>query len=322
MSYTLFALNKINSYMKIATREAFGEALAELGKTHKDIVVLDADLSGSTKTNLFAKAFPDRFFNMGIAEQDMIGTAAGLAVAGKNVFAASFAVFIVGRAYDQIRNTVAYSHLNVKIVGSHAGILTGEDGATHQMLEDLSLMRGLPDMLVLCPSDSIETKQIVEFLADYEGPAYLRLGRAGVHVLHNDSYHFQLGKGDILREGKNICIIATGTCVSHSLMAAEKLESEKISAQVINIASIKPFDNKMIEKLGQEFSHIFTIEDHSIYGGLGSATAEVLAETGSKSKLHRIGMTTFGESGTPDDLYEKYGLDSDGIFNKILQIIR
>lgn len=306
--------------MKIATREAFGDILEELGHKNPDIVALDADLSGSTKTSKFAKSFPDRFFNMGIAEQDLMGTAAGLAIAGKIPFAATFAIFATGRSYDQIRNTIAYSHLNVKIVGSHAGILTGEDGATHQMLEDVSLMRGLPGMLVLHPADAEETKQIVEFLVDYKGPAYLRLGRSGVRPVHNTDYKFQLGKGDLLREGTDVCIIATGACTSEALLASESLAEKGVSVQVINMASIAPFDEALTARLATEFDHIVTVEDHSIKGGLGSCVAEVMAEKGGKATLTRIGMHGFGESGTPEDLYEKYGLDAEGIYKTVLEL--
>lgn len=308
--------------MGLATREAFGSTLEALGHTNPNIVVLDADLSGSTKTASFAKSFPDRFFNMGIAEQDMIGTAAGLAVAGKIPFAASFAVFATGRAYDQIRQSVAYSKKNVKIVGSHAGILTGEDGATHQMLEDISLMRGLENMIVLQPADAEECKQMVEFLASYEGPAYLRTGRAGVLDVHSSSHQFQLGKGNLLREGKDVCIIASGAPVHHALIASEKLLEKNISAQVINMGSLKPFDVTLTDRIAKEFDLIVTVEDHSITGGLGSCVAEVMAEHGAKGRLVRVGMTGFGESGTPEDLYQKYKLDAQGIFERITQELK
>ena len=303
--------------MGIATREAFGDALEAMGHKNPSVVALDADLSGSTKTSKFAKSFPDRFFNMGIAEQDMIGTAAGLSVTGKIPFAASFAVFATGRSYDQIRQSVAYSKKNVKIVGSHAGILTGEDGATHQMLEDLSLMRGIENMIVLQPCDAEETAQMVEFLVDYDGPAYLRLGRAGVPAVHDESYKFELGKGDLIREGKDVCLIATGATVHHALVASEKLKNDGVSAQVVNMGSIAPFDEAMTEELAKEFTHIVTVEDHSIKGGLGSCVAEVMAEKGAKGTLLRIGMKGFGESGTPDDLYEKYKLDAQGIYEQV-----
>lgn len=305
--------------MKIATRAAFGDALAALGEKHENIVALDADLSGSTKTSVFAKKFPARFYNMGISEQDLIGTAAGLAIAGKNAFAASFAMFATGRAYDQIRNTVAYSHLNVKIVGSHSGILTGEDGATHQMLEDISLMRGLEGMLVLQPADAEETNQMMIFLSSYEGPAYLRLGRGGIVPIHNSNYQFELGKMNILREGEKVCIIATGATVQEALIASEKLKSQKISAQVVNASSLAPFDTKMTKEIANTFSHIFSVEDHSVKGGLGSCVAEVMAENPSKAKLVRIGMEGFGESGTAEDLYRKYGIDAEGICMRILK---
>lgn len=303
--------------MKIATRTAFGEALAHYGEKNKDIIVLDADLSGSTKTAIFAKKFPDRFYNMGISEQDLIGTAAGLAIGGKNVFAASFAIFVTGRTYDQLRNTVAYSHLNVKVVGSHSGILTGEDGATHQMLEDISLMRGLEGMLVLQPADAYETKEMMEFLASYTGPAYLRLGRQGVQPIYTPDYSFKLGKMDIIREGKKVCIMATGACVAESLIAAEYLEKKDIKPQVVNVSSLSPFDTETMKNINMEFDYIFSVEDHSIKGGLGSCIAEIMAENPSQARLVRIGMEGFGESGNSDDLYKKYKLDAQGIVERI-----
>ena len=300
--------------MQVATRTAFGEALVELGVRYDDIVVLDADLSGSTKTASFGKKFPDRFFNVGIAEQDLIGTAGGLAIAGKNVFAASFAMFLIGRAYDQIRNTIVYSKLNVKLVGSHAGILTGEDGATHQMLEDISLMRGLEGMIVLQPADAEETRQMVAFLSTYNGPAYLRLGRADVNVIYSSSnYSFALGKADTLMSGNDICVMATGALVQESISAATKLKQDKISVEVINMSSLMPIDRDAIEDAAKRFKTIVTIEDHSITGGLGSVVAEVMAETPTGARLKRLGMNGFGESGTPEDLYLKYGFDSDSL---------
>jgi transketolase len=309
----------VESPMKIATRAAFGDALAKVGEIQKNIVVLDADLSGSTKTSVFAKQFPDRFYNMGISEQDLIGTAAGLAIAGKNAFAASFAMFVTGRTYDQIRNTVAYSRLNVKIVGSHSGILTGEDGATHQMLEDISLMRGLEGMLVLQPADAEETHQMVKFLSTYEGPAYLRLGRGGIIPMYNEDCHFELGKMSVLREGEKACIIATGATVQEALIASEKLREQGVSVQVVNASSLAPFDTEKTKEIASAFSHIFSVEDHSIKGGLGSCIAEVMAENSSKAKLVRIGMKGFGESGTAEDLYKKYGIDSEGIYIRVLK---
>jgi transketolase len=308
--------------MKIATRSAFGESLAYFGEKNKNIVVLDADLSGSTKTAVFAKKFPDRFYNMGISEQDLIGTAAGLAIGGKNVFAASFAVFVTGRTYDQIRNTVAYSHLNVKVIGSHSGVLTGEDGATHQMLEDISLMRGLEGMLVLQPADAYETKEMMEFLVSYNGPAYLRLGRQGVRPIYTPDYNFELGKMSIIKEGKRVCIMATGACVSQALVASEQLLSNTIEAQVVNVSSLSPFDTETMKKINKEFDYIISVEDHSIKGGLGSCIAEVMAENPSQARLVRIGMEGFGESGNSDDLYKKYKLDADGIAERIKKEVK
>ena len=300
----------------IATRDAYGEALKELGEINENIVVLDADLSGSTKTSVFQKAFPNRFFNVGIAEQNLIGTAAGLATAGKIPFASSFAMFATGRAFEIIRNSVCYPRLNVKIAATHAGLTVGEDGATHQALEDISLMRTLPKMVVLCPADAVETKQCIFKAVEYDGPVYIRLGRAKVPVIFDENYEFQLGKGVQLKDGKDITIIATGVMVERALRASERLMEEGISARVINISTIKPIDKDIIIKAAKETKGIITVEEHSIIGGLGSAVAEVVAES-HPTKVIRIGtMDTFGESGDGFELLDKYGLSVDNIVNK------
>ncbi|MFA5577683.1 MAG: transketolase family protein [Tissierellaceae bacterium] len=305
----------------IATRDAYGDTLRELGELNKDIVVLDADLSGSTKTSAFAKAFPDRFFNVGIAEQNLMGTAAGLAAAGKIPFASSFAMFATGRAFEIIRNSICYPRLNVKIAATHAGLTVGEDGATHQALEDISIMRSLPNMIVLSPADAVETRQCIIQALDYNGPVYIRLGRAKLPVIFDDNYKFEIGKGVQLTEGNDLAIIATGTMVDRALKAAEKLAQENISARVINMPSIKPIDRDIIIKAARETRGIVTAEEHSIIGGLGSAVAELVSEN-HPTKVIRIGtMDTFGESGEGFELLDKYGLSVDNIINKAKEIL-
>lgn len=305
----------------IATRDAYGEALRELGGINKDIVVLDADLSGSTKTGIFKKAYPDRFINVGIAEQNLVATAAGLATSGKIPFASTFAVFASGRAFEIIRNSVCYPKLNVKIAATHAGLSVGEDGATHQALEDLSIMRSLPNMVVLNPADAVETKQCIYKAAEYNGPVYIRLGRSKVPVLFDESYKFEIGKGIELRKGTDVALIATGIMVQKALTAAEELEKEGISARVINISTIKPIDKDIIIKAANETKGIVTIEEHSIIGGLGSAVAEVLVEN-KPTYLERIGtMDTFGESGDGNLLLEKYGLNIGNIIEKAKKVL-
>lgn len=300
----------------VATRDAYGEALKELGGLNKDIVVLDADLSGSTKTSVFRKAYPKRFFNVGIAEQSLIGTAAGLAAAGKVPFVSTFAVFATGRAFEIIRNSVCYPKLNVKIAATHAGLMVGEDGATHQALEDLSLMRSLPNMVVLNPADAVEAKQCIYKAAEHNGPVYIRLGRSKVPVIFDDSYKFEIGKGVELRKGQDVTIIATGVMVEKALLAAKELSKEGISARVINMASIKPIDRDIIIKAANETKGIVTVEEHNIIGGLGSAVAEVVVEN-RPTYIERIGtMDTFGESGDGNELLEKYGLNVENIINK------
>lgn len=305
----------------IATRDAYGEALKELGRKNKDIVVLDADLSGSTKTAVFQKEFPERFFNVGIAEQNLIGTAAGLATTGKIPFASSFAMFATGRAFEIIRNSVCYPQLNVKIAATHSGLMVGEDGATHQALEDLSIMRTLPNMVVLSPADAVETKQCIFKAAEHNGPVYIRLGRSKVPVIFDDNYKFEIGKGVELVEGKDVTIIATGVMVEKALLAAEELSKENISARVINISTIKPIDKDIIIKAANETKGIVTVEEHSIIGGLGSAVAEVVSEN-KPTYVERIGtMDTFGESGNGDQLLKKYGLSAEKIVKKSKDII-
>ncbi|MBQ1219897.1 MAG: transketolase family protein [Peptococcaceae bacterium] len=305
----------------IATRDAYGEALAELGAVNENIVVLEADLSKSTKTSDFKKVYPERFFNMGIAEQNMIGTAAGFAAAGKTPFASTFAVFAAGRAYDQIRNSIAYPNLNVKIAATHAGLTVGEDGGSHQMLEDIALMRALPNMTVIVPADGIETKQVIKAAAELEGPVYIRLGRPKVPVLFGDDYKFEIGKGVVLKEGTDVTLIGTGIMVSKAMEAAELLASEGISAAVVNISTIKPLDAELIIAQAQKTGAVVTCEEHTICGGLGSAVAEVLVEN-CPVPMARVGVEDkFGESGLPDELLEKYGLSASNIAAKAKAVI-
>ncbi len=297
----------------IATRDAYGEALAELGAVNENIVVLEADLSKSTKTSDFKKVYPERHFNMGIAEQNMLGVAAGFAAAGKIPFASSFAVFATGRAYDQIRNSIAYPNLNVKIAATHAGLTVGEDGGSHQMLEDIALMRALPNMTVIVPADGIETKQAINAAAEYEGPVYIRMGRPKVPVLFDENYTFEIGKGVVLKEGTDVTLVGTGIMVSKAVEAAELLAAEGISAAVVNISTIKPLDAELIIAQAQKTGAIVTCEEHNIYGGLGSAVAEVLVEN-CPVPMARVGVADkFGESGLPDELLEKYGLTAANI---------
>lgn len=305
----------------IATRDAYGEALVALGKENNQVVVLDADLSKSTKTNDFKKVYPERFFNMGIAEQNMLGVAAGLAAAGKIPFASSFAVFAVGRAYDQIRNSIAYPKLNVKIAATHAGLTVGEDGGSHQMLEDIALMRAVPNMTVLVPADGEETKQAVMAAAEYDGPVYIRLGRPKVPVLFTENYRFAIGKGVVLKDGNDVALIATGIMVSKALEAAEQLAAEGIQAAVVNISTIKPLDEKLIVQMAEKAGAIVTCEEHNILGGLGSAVAETLGEK-CPVPMARVGVQDcFGQSGLPDQLLEKYGLTAEQIASKAKEVI-
>lgn len=307
--------------IKISTRAAFGEALLELGKVQENIVSLDADLAGSTKTKAFAKEFPDRAFNVGIAEQDLVATAAGMAIAGKKPFACSFAAFLTGRAYDQIRTSVAVSEKPVVLVGAHAGILTGEDGATHQSLEDIGLMRALPGMTVLHPADATETKAMVQYAAKADYPVYLRVGRAGIPVVFGEGTKFDIGKVKQITDGKDVVIFATGPLVASALIVAQKLEKE-ISVRVVNVSCLSPLDTKGILQCMDNVTQVITAEDHSIYNGLGSSIAEVMAENGIGKKLHRIGMRRFGESGSTADLYEKYGFDGEGVEKTIRKVMK
>ncbi|WP_026476656.1 transketolase family protein [Alkaliphilus transvaalensis] len=299
---------------KIATRDAYGEVLVELGKENDKIVVLDADLSKSTKTHDFSKAFPERFFNIGIAEQNLMGMAAGLSTTGKIPFASTFAMFATGRAFEIIRNSIGYPKLNVKICATHAGITVGEDGASHQALEDIACMRVIPNMTVIVPADGVETKAAIRAITEYNGPVYVRMGRSGVPVLNDENtYKFEIGKGVQLKEGNDVTIIATGIMVSKAMEAAEKLAVEGINARVVNIHTIKPIDTDMIIKAAKETGAIVTVEEHNVIGGLGSAVAEVLVEH-YPAPMKRIGtQDTFGESGKPDELLEKYGLTADAI---------
>lgn len=303
---------------KIATRESYGNALAELGKEHEDIVVLDADLAAATKTGVFKKAFPERHIDCGIAESNMMGVAAGIATTGKVPFASSFAMFAAGRAFEQVRNSIGYPRLNVKIGATHAGISVGEDGATHQCNEDIALMRTIPGMVVINPSDDVEAKAAVKAAYEHVGPVYLRFGRLAVPVINdNEDYRFELGKAITLREGTDVAIIASGLTVSESLAAAEKLAADGISAEVINMHTIKPLDEDAIVKAAGKTGKIVTVEEHSVIGGLGSAVCDVVAEK-APAKVMKIGINdVFGESGPAVQLIQKYGLDSESIYEKI-----
>ena len=303
---------------KIATRESYGHALVELGKEHEEVVVLDADLAEATKTGIFKKEFPERHIDCGIAECNMMGIAAGLAATGKVPFASSFAMFAAGRAFEQIRNSIGYPHLNVKIGATHAGISVGEDGATHQCNEDIALMRTIPGMVVINPSDDVEARAAVKAAYEHQGPVYLRFGRLAVPVINDrPDYKFEIGKGVVLKEGADLTIVATGLCVNESLMAAAKLEEEGVHAQVINIHTIKPIDADLIAEAAKKTGKIVTVEEHSVIGGLGSAVCDVLCER-EPVKVLKIGMNdVFGESGPAVKLLEKYGLDAAGIYAKI-----
>ncbi len=301
-------------------RKAYGTTLVELGKEREDIVVMDADLSTSTKTAMFGKEFPERFFNVGLQEQNMMGIAAGLARSGKTVFASSFAVFATGRAYDQIRQSIAYPKLNVKIVATHGGVTVGEDGASHQMIEDIGLMRGLPNMRVIVPVDSNEVRSVVRFVASKPGPFYVRLTRTALPNLTDGEFEF--GRARVMRDGDDATIIATGIEVSYSLLAAEILKKDGLDVRVINISTIKPIDVDTIVKAAKETGMIMTVEDHNIYNGLGSAVAEVLVEN-YPVPMRRHGMRdVFGRSGKWDDLLEYYGMDDRGIAREMLSFLK
>lgn len=296
-----------------ATREAYGNALAAVGAKYKNIVVLDADLSKSTKTNVFKEQFPDRFFNVGIAEQNLISVGAGLAAAGKIPFVSSFAMFATGRAFEQIRNAVCYPKLNVKVCATHAGITVGEDGATHQSLEDIACMRVLPNMTVVVPADEAETTSVIEWAANYQGPVYVRLGRAGVDDTTPAGYQFVPGKSQTLVEGADLTIIACGALVGPAVEGAKELAQAGISARVINMASIKPIDKDVIVKAAQETGAILTAEEHNVLGGLGSAVAEVVVQEAPVPMAFVGVQDSFGESGTPKELMAKYGLTAKDI---------
>ena len=303
---------------KIATRDSYGNALVELGKEHDDLIVLDADLAGATKTGMFKKAFPERHWDIGIAEANMTGIAAGVAACGKVPFISSFAMFAAGRAYEQVRNAIGYPHLNVKIGATHAGISVGEDGATHQCLEDIGLMREIPGMVVINPADDVEARAAVKAAYEHVGPVYLRFGRLAVPVINDKpDYKFELGKGVVLREGKDVTLVATGLEVSETLEAAEKLAADGIDAKVINIHTIKPLDEELIVAAAKETGKVVTIEEHSVIGGLGSAVCDCLSEK-APTKVLKIGVNdTYGESGPAVELIKKYGLDSEGIYAKV-----
>lgn len=303
---------------KIATRDSYGNMLAELGAQHEDIVVLDADLAAATKTGVFKNAYPERFIDCGIAECNMIGVAAGLAASGKVPFASSFAMFAAGRAFEQVRNSVGYPHLNVKIGATHAGISVGEDGATHQCNEDIALMRTIPGMVVINPSDDVEAKAAVRAAYEHNGPVYLRFGRLAVPVINDrPDYKFELGKGVTLREGKDVAVIATGLPVNNCLEAAEKLAKDGINAKVINIHTIKPLDEEIVIAAAVECGKVVTVEEHSVIGGLGSAVCDVLSQK-APARVLKIGINdVFGESGPALELLKKYGLDTDSIYEKI-----
>lgn len=308
---------------KIATREGYGSTLVELGRKHDNIVVLDADLAEATRTGMFQKEFPERHIDCGIAEANMMGIAAGLATTGKVPFASSFAMFAAGRAYEQVRNSIGYPHLNVKIGASHAGISVGEDGASHQCNEDIALMRTIPGMTIINPSDVIEAKAAVRAAYELDGPVYLRFGRLAVPVINeNPDYKFELGKGILLREGTDVTIAATGLCVAASLDAAEKLAAEGISAEVINIHTIKPLDTEIIVNSAKKTGKVVTAEEHSVIGGLGSAVCDCLCEH-LPTPVCKIGIyDVFGESGPAVGLLEKYGLDGQGIYEKVKEFVK
>ncbi len=307
---------------KQATRDAYGKALVALGAENPSIVVLDADLSKSTKTAEFAKAYPERFFNMGIAEQNLIGTAAGFAAAGKVPFASTFAIFATGRAFEQIRNSIAYPKLNVKIAATHAGLTVGEDGGSHQAIEDVAIMRAVPNMTVLVPADGEETRQAVLAAASYQGPVYIRMGRLDVPLLFDEGYHFEIGKANVLREGKDAAIMANGVMVALALEAADELATQGLNVGVVNVASVKPLDRETIVAVAGKTGAIVSAEEHNVIGGLGSAIAEVLAEQ-CPTPMVRVGVQdSFGESGRPLELLEKYGLTKEKLVEAALEVVK
>mgnify|MGYP004608468111 FL=1 len=307
---------------KIATRESYGNALIEIGKENPNLVVLDADLAAATKTGMFKKVFPERHIDCGIAESNMAGVAAGLSLTGKIPFISSFAMFAAGRAFEQVRNSIGYPHLNVKIGATHAGITVGEDGATHQCNEDIALMRTIPGMVVMCPADDVEAKAAVRAAVEYDGPVYIRFGRAAVPVINDrPDYKFEIGKGTVVREGTDVTIVATGICVDSALGAAEKLAAEGISAEVINICTIKPLDEDIIIKSAKKTGKVVTAEEHSVIGGLGSAVCDALCKS-YPTPVYKIGMQDcFGESGSAAALVQKYKLDAQGVYEQVKEFV-
>ncbi len=307
---------------KIATRESYGNALVEMGAKYPNLVVLDADLAAATKTGVFKKAYPERHIDCGIAECNMVGIAAGLAATGMIPFVSSFAMFAAGRAFEQVRNSVGYPRLNVKIGATHAGITVGEDGASHQCNEDIALMRTIPGMVVMCPADDVEAKAAVKAAVEYEGPVYLRFGRAACPVINDKpDYKFEIGKGQVLREGTDVTIVATGICVGNALEAAEKLAQDGISAEVVNICTIKPLDEELIVASAKKTGKVVTAEEHSVIGGLGSAVCDALCKS-NPVPVCKIGMQdVFGESGSAAALVEKYGLDGTGIYKTVKEFV-
>lgn len=308
---------------KIATRESYGNALVELGKENPDIVVLDADLAAATKTGIFKKEFPERHIDCGIAECNMVGIGAGLAAAGMIPFVSSFAMFAAGRAFEQVRNSVGYPHLNVKIGATHGGISVGEDGATHQCCEDIALMRTIPGMTVIVPSDDVEAKAAVKAAAAMNGPVYMRFGRLAVPVINDTAdYKFEIGKGTVLKEGSDVAIIANGLCVAEALEAAKKLEAEGINAKVINMATVKPLDEELVLAAAKETGKVVTVEEHSVIGGLGSAVCDVLSEK-LPTPVLKIGINdVFGHSGPAVELIKEFGLDGDSIAQKVKDFVK
>lgn len=308
---------------KIATRDSYGNALVELGKEHEDLIVLDADLAGATKTGAFKKVFPERHWDIGIAEANMTGIAAGLSTCGKVPFISSFAMFAAGRAYEQVRNAIGYPHLNVKIGATHAGISVGEDGATHQCLEDIALMREIPGMVVINPADDVEARAAVKAAYEHVGPVYLRFGRLAVPVFNDENtYRFEIGKGIVIKEGTDVTIFATGLCVNEAIEAEKLLEADGIHAEIINIHTIKPLDRELVVRSAQKTGKVVTVEEHSVIGGLGSAVCDVLSEE-APTKVLKIGINdTFGESGPALELIKKYGLDAESIYQKVKAFVK
>ncbi len=308
---------------KIATRESYGNALKELGAEYPQLVVLDADLAAATKTGIFKKAYPERHIDCGIAECNMVGIAAGLSLVGKIPFVSSFAMFAAGRAFEQVRNSVGYPHLNVKIGATHAGITVGEDGASHQCNEDIALMRSIPGMVVMCPADDVEARAAVRAAVEYVGPVYLRFGRAAVPIVNDGpNYHFEIGKGNILRKGDDVTIVATGVCVDSALGAAAKLEEDGINAEVVNICTIKPLDEALILESARKTGRVVTVEEHSVIGGLGSAVCDCLSEH-LPTPVKKLGLQdVFGESGSASALMKKYRLDAEGVYQSVKEFVR